>query len=310
MLEFKDTRKHIKLIIREMIGRNEIPSVNSVMTEIVRQRRAAGVDGSPSTTTVHSEIKDYFENEFWPVFRTYKGLSEVPEGLSRAHEIFQDGFSRIVLSCVELANIQYKEERAQNEIEFSKVCSELEAVRTELSHTRDQYTSFKGQTEEIIHQLEVDNQILKGEIAILNRQLVEEKANVKKVTDELVQQNLNIEHAAEQVKTERSKLMLEIDSVRQEAKNIEQKFVQKSNELAAASEQIKHLFRAKQDLDLANEVLKVDVQKSIERIGELKGQLQERYRIQETEVKQPKVPLRRLRMSTAASIKSVKRLKR
>lgn len=310
MIEFKDTRKHIKSIIRQMISRNEIPSVNSVMNEIVRQRRAAGVDGSPSTTTVHSEIKDYFENEFWPVFRTYKGLSEVPEGLSRVHDIFQDGFSKIVLSCMELANIQYEEERLQNEHEFQKICTELETVKTELLNSRDQYISFKGQTESIIHELEVENQLLKEGIAILNRELDEEKAQVSKITRELVQQKIHTENEVEQAKMTRRKLMQEIDTARQEAKTIEKKFAEKSNELAATSDQIKHLLRAKQDIELANETLKMEVQRNIERIGELRGQLQERERLQEAGVKQLNAPLRRLRMSTAARIKSVKRLKR
>lgn len=310
MIEFKDTRKHIKSIIRQMISRNEIPSVNSVMNEIVRQRRAAGVDGSPSTTTVHSEIKDYFENEFWPVFRTYKGLSEVPEGLSRVHDIFQDGFSKIVLSCMELANIQYEEERLQNEHEFQKICTELETVKTELLNSRDQYISFKGQTESIIHELEVENQLLKEGIAILNRELDEEKAQVSKITRELVQQKIHTENEVEQANMTRRKLMQEIDTARQEAKTIEKKFAEKSNELAATSEQIKHLLRAKQDIELANETLKMEVQRNIERIGELRGQLQERERLQEAGVKQLNAPLRRLRMSTAARIKSVKRLKR
>lgn len=310
MIEFKDTRKHIKSIIRQMISRNEIPSVNSVMNEIVRQRRAAGVDGSPSTTTVHSEIKDYFENEFWPVFRTYKGLSEVPEGLSRVHDIFQDGFSKIVLSCMELANIQYEEERLQNEHEFQKICTELETVKTDLLNSRDQYISFKGQTESIIHELEVENQLLKEGIAILNRELDEEKAQVSKITRELVQQKIHTENEVEQANMTRRKLMQEIDTARQEAKTIEKKFAEKSNELAATSEQIKHLLRAKQDIELANETLKMEVQRNIERIGELRGQLQERERLQEAGVKQLNVPLRRLKMSTAVGIKSVRRLRR
>lgn len=310
MMDFKDTRKHIKHIIREMIGRSEIPSVNSVMTEIVRQRRAAGVDGSPSTTTVHSEIKDYFENEFWPVFRTYKGLSEVPEGLSRAHEIFQDGFSRIVLSCVELANIQYKEERAQNEIEFQKICSELETVKRELAESQHQYSSFKDNTESTIHQLEINNHSQKGEIENLNKQLAGANAQALRLTQELAKEKQLFENEIEQADAARRKLLLEIDSTRLEVKSAEQRFTQKCNELAANNEQIKNLTHAKQELEVSYETLKVENQKNIERIGELRGQLLERERVQEKEERQTGVPLRRLKLSTAASIKSVKRIRR
>ena len=310
MMDFKDTRKHIKRIIREMIGRSEIPSVNSVMTEIVRQRRAAGVDGSPSTTTVHSEIKDYFENEFWPVFKTYKGLSEVPEGLSRAHEIFQDGFSRIVLSCVELANLQYKEERTQFERDFVNKCNELEAAKNQLRDAQKLYESFKENTESVISQLETKNQALEERNVELHSSIEKERGKVENLMLEFSQEKKRFSSEIERSNDTHRKMLVEVDTARQEAKLSAKKFAEKCNELAAVMEQVKNLKQTNQTLEIANQMLKLEQENHIERIDELRVLLQERDRQFAQERAHPAPTQRRLKMSIAASIKSTKRLKR
>lgn len=128
-----NTRALARSIANDMMSRGEIPSAERVRAEITRVTNGVS---RPSTGTVQSEMKAWFEEDFWPTWRWLEGPTEVeidPKVQTAFHaslrEIFAATFQRMALGISEASDARYAEQRAALEADVARLTVERDEAK-------------------------------------------------------------------------------------------------------------------------------------------------------------------------------------
>ncbi|OEZ69276.1 hypothetical protein JAB5_27180 [Janthinobacterium sp. HH103] len=127
-----NSRALARMIAAEMVQNNELPNA-----EIIRKRIVALTAGSmnPSALTIQTEIRAWYEQEFWPTYHAMGALPEntgVPEAVQN---LFQSSFQTMVVQLFAAAKAGFQSEREEYDRQIDEAEQVVKKLKLEVNES-------------------------------------------------------------------------------------------------------------------------------------------------------------------------------
>lgn len=231
-LDALSTREKIRFFCKQIIANKEMPSVEAI-SKLFKDHK----QGSPSTQTINDERQKFIKEEFWPTYEALDCFKAIPEGMEALNTLYQDGFTKIVISAIDLSNTRFHEESQRfyaKELEQKSLLVERDAM---LEQLRADIVQQQSAVERHLQRIECLQNDLAGKGLELDRAKTEittllSQLNAASQTQAAHEREINAIKENERTRLDKAlaeerestrRALVEVDALRQEIKRGEKK---------------------------------------------------------------------------------------
>jgi len=217
-----NSRDLARKIAIEMVQNNEIPTAEAVRKRII-ERTAGGIN--PSASTIQSEMKAWYSEEFWPA---YHAMGTVPKDSgvpAQVRSLFQSSFQTMAVQLFGAARASFDADRE----EYQRQIAEADHVVQDLQRKLGEQEVHAAASQELFEIEQHKHAETKQQLETANAQVRELSVKLQAAHEQQAkhEQQLNDVRTAERqradtqvaaAREDAQRLMQEIDNLRQRVK--------------------------------------------------------------------------------------------
>jgi len=217
-----NSRDLARKIAAEMVQNNEIPTAEAVRKRII-ERTAGGIN--PSASTIQSEMKAWYSEEFWPA---YHAMGTVPKDSgvpAQVRSLFQSSFQTMAVQLFGVARASFDADRE----EYQRQIAEADQVVQDLQRKLGEQEVHTAAAQKLFEIEQHNHAETKQQLEAANIQVRELSAKLQAAHEQQVkhEQQLNDVRTSEQQRADKQvaaaredaqRHLQEIDNLRQRVK--------------------------------------------------------------------------------------------
>lgn len=229
-----NSRVLARQIAAQMAMNKEIPTAEAVRKRIVEQ---TGGEINPSASTIQSEMKAWFADEFWP---TYHAMGAVPADSSIPADVralFQSSFQTMVVQLFAAARASFDGERQEFQRQVAEADRVVQDMQIKVSELERRATTAEEryQAEERAHadtrlQLDASNTQVHELNAKLHAAHEQQAAHEQRLNEVRTSERERADTQIAAARDDAQRRLQEIDNLRQRVKALDLSLASQTNE--------------------------------------------------------------------------------